>query len=122
MLQTTQRGWQVVGVEPWADDDWVVELPDQPERELSAYVGPGGELTVIGLDTHGSLLNTAAAEVPTYSIAGLPPHVTFHLAVWNGTGTGENAVDGDVTTDALGVARFAVPVQAAFALTTVPMA
>lgn len=35
---------------------------------------------------------------------------------------GENAIEGIVTTNAAGVARFEVPLHAAFALTTVPAA
>jgi hypothetical protein len=121
LLQTTQRGWQVVGVDPWADDDWVVGTGDQPEKEVAAYAGPNGELTLIGLDSRGRDLNGASAETPAYSIGGLPPHTTFNLAVWNAAGSGENGITGTVTTNAAGVARFEAPLHAAFALTTVPV-
>jgi hypothetical protein len=127
LLQTTARGWQVLGVGPWQDDDWKVRddqgqlLWDQPEKEIAAYAGPNGELTLMGLDTHGRDLNAASTETPAYSIGGLPPSTTFHLAIWNAAGNGENTVAGDVTTNAAGVARFDVPLQAAFALTTVPV-
>jgi hypothetical protein len=121
LLQTTARGWQVVRVEPWSDDDWVAGMRDQPEKELAAYVGPNGALTVLGLDTHGAELNGASGEAPEYSIGGLPALTSFTLVVWNANGDGDNGVAGTVTTNAAGVARFTVPVHAAFALTTVPV-
>jgi hypothetical protein len=114
----------VLGVDPWADDDWKLSADgaadDQPEKELVAYRGPAGELTLLGLDSHGRDLNAASADKPAYSIGGLPPSTSFNLAVWNGDGTGQNSIAGTVTTNAAGVARFAIPLQAAFALTTVP--
>jgi hypothetical protein len=122
LLQTTQRGWHVVGVDPWADDDWQVGVADQPEKEIAAYAGPDGELTFVGMDTHARNLNSASPDTPSYSIGGLPPHTTFNLAIWNATANGESAIGGSVTTNAAGVARFDVPLHGAFALTTVPMA
>ncbi len=124
-LQTTQRGWQVLGVAPWADDDWKLsdagQANDQPEKELTAYAGPDGQLTLIGLDSHGVQLNAVSTETPSYSIGGLPPGQAFTLAVWNASGNGENSIAETVTANAAGVARFTVPLQAAFALTTVPV-
>ena len=64
LLQTTQRGWQVLGVDPWFTDDWEVGTDDAQEREVTAYAGPNGELTLIGLDTNGRGLNVASAERP----------------------------------------------------------
>jgi hypothetical protein len=119
LLQTTQRGWQVLGVEPWTDDDWLLGTSDQPEKEIAAYAGPNGELTLIGLDSRGRDLNAASADMPAYSIGGLPPHAVFNLAVWNVTANGENGIAGTVTTNAAGVARFEAPLHGAFALTTV---
>ena len=132
LFHTTVPGWKIIQVEPWQDDDW--KLPDaeyrkeghsahdQPEQELAAYAGPAGELTIVGLDTHGKSLNALSADPPSsYSIGGLPPNTTFTLAVWNATGDGTNSIAGVVTTNAAGVARFEVPLQAAFALTTVPV-
>ncbi len=132
LFHTTTPGWQIIQVEPWQDDDW--KLPDaeyrreghsahdQPEQELVAYAGPSGELTIVGLDTHGKNLNAASADpAPSYSIGGLPPDTTFTLAEWNATGDGTNSIAETVTTNAAGVARFEVPLQAAFALTTVPV-
>ena len=122
LQQTTARGWQILGVDPWADDDWAIGSPDQPEKELAAYAGPNGELTLIGLDTNGGQLNASSPETPTYSVGGLPALTTFTLAVWNAPGNGENAIAVTVTTNAAGVARFEVPLHGAFALTTVPVA
>ena len=121
LLQTTQRGWEVVQVAPWDDDDWKLGVADEPEKELVAYAGFDGTLTVMGLDTHARFLNTVSSESPDYSIGGLPANTEFTLAVWNASGNGENSVTGPVTTDAAGVARFEVPLHAAFSLTTVPV-
>lgn len=121
LLQTTQRGWQVLGLDPWTSDDWALGEADGPEQELTAYAGPDGELTLMGLDTRGASLNAASPETSSYSIGGLPPSTAFTLAVWNASASGENAVGGTVATNAAGVARFEVPLHAAFALTTVPV-
>jgi hypothetical protein len=56
-----------------------------------------------------------------YSIGGLPPSTSFNLVTWNPAGNGENDLTGTLTTNAAGVARFQVPLHAAFALTTVPV-
>jgi hypothetical protein len=127
LLATTEPGWQVLQVAPWQDDDWKQRddagnpLWDQQEKELVAYAGSSEQLTVVGLDTHGRLLNTVSDQSPEYSIGGLPPNTTFNLALWNATGDGKNTVGSPVTTNAVGVARFAVPLQAAFSLTTLPV-
>jgi hypothetical protein len=132
-FHVTEPGWQIIGVVPWESDDWTAEKPgynvqngagsdDQPEKELVAYAGPSGELTVLGLDTHGRALNTASSDpASSYSIGGLPANATFALALWNATGDGTNSIAGTVTTNDAGVARFEVPLQAAFALTTLPV-
>ena len=125
LLQTTDNGWQVIGVDPWNDDDWKLDAnddpQDQPEKEVAAFAGPDGLLTVFGLDSHGRALNTASAEKPSYSFGGLPPLTQFHLLLWNAAGDGVDSIVGTVTTNAAGVARFQVPLHAAFALTTVPV-
>jgi len=122
LFQTTERGWQVVQVAPWEDDDWQVGSADQPEQELAAYVGAGEQLTLMGLDSHGRALN-AVSEDPTseYSVGGLPPNATFNLALWNASGNGESSLAGTIQTGPAGVARFEVPLHAAFSLTTVPV-
>lgn len=131
LFHTTVPGWQVIRVAPWDESDWGVHTygieghssKDTPEKELAAYAGQGGELTILGLDTKGRALNGSSAEPPpAYSIGGLPSSTPFTLAVWNASGNGENSVAGTVTTDAAGVARFEVPLHAAFSLTTVPVA
>jgi hypothetical protein len=121
LLQTTRRGWEVLGVDPWTPDDEDASIVDQPGQELVAYRGAQGELTILGLDTHGGSLTAATEEKSAYSIGGLPPSTTFNLALWNATGDGEETIRDPVTTNAAGVARFDVPLQAAFALTTVPV-
>jgi hypothetical protein len=47
--------------------------------------------------------------------------VDLTLVVWNATGDGRNTDGGTVTTDSAGVARFQVPLHAAFSLTNVPV-
>jgi hypothetical protein len=95
---------------------------DQPEKELVGYAGRDGELTVVGLDTRGRDLNTVSPDPPNdYSIGGLPPNTPFRLELWNATGDGTDSIPDTVMTNAAGVARFEVPLQAAFALTTVPV-
>jgi hypothetical protein len=129
LFHVTAPGWQIIGVDPWDSSDYSVPTyganlgdttNDQPEKELAAYAGPNGELTVVGLDTHGKDLNTVSSDpAPQYSVGGLPPNTTFTLAEWNATGDGTDTIAGAVTTNAAGVARFEVPLQAAFAPTTV---
>ena len=128
LFHTTVPGWQIVRVDPWQDDDWSVPAyrvtgftsNDRPEKELVAYAGPAGELTIVGLDTRGRALNAVSTDPPaSYSIGGLPPNTSFNLALWNATGDGTDSIADVVTTNAAGVARFEVPLQAAFALTTV---
>ena len=127
LLQVTERGWQVLGVNPWAEDDWKLDAQDQPqdqpEKELAAYSGPNGELTLFGLDTHGGALNGASGEpAPAYSIGGLAPGTELNLLLWNAAANGADSVVGTVTANAAGLVRFNVPQHAAFALTTLPVA
>ena len=130
LFHTTVPGWQVISVGPWDASDWTVDTygieghssKDTPEQEIAAYAGPDGELSILGLDTNGRTLNGASADPPSqYSIGGLPVKKAFTLAVWNAAGDGKNTIAGTVTTDTAGVARFEVPLHAAFALTTVPV-
>jgi hypothetical protein len=125
VFQTTGKGWQVLGVDPWTEDDAETRRddphPDQPEQEIAAYQGPDGQLTLLGLDTHGRALAAPNGESSSYSIGNLAPGTQFNLVVWNGDGKGTYALDRQVTVNANGVVRFDVPLQAAFALTTVPV-
>jgi len=104
--ETTEPGWRVVGVPG-----------DSGTRLVTAYAGPYGEFTVIGLDRAGGQRNDASGPLVSYSIGGLPPQTTFRLVLWNVDGGGELSNSPSVTTDALGVATFAVPQHAVFALT-----
>jgi hypothetical protein len=118
---TTERGWQVVGVDPWNTDREDAAKPDGLERRIVAYAGPAGQLTVTALDTRGGQLNGTAGESAPYSIGGLPPHTAFNLVVWNRDGAGANEVGATVVTSGAGVARLDVPLHAAFVLTTAPV-
>jgi hypothetical protein len=118
LLSTTERGWQVVRTAPWERDDWDPLVRDEPEKEIAAYVG-GDDVTVAGVDTRGRLLNATSEETSTYSLGGLPPSTRFNLAIWNGAGDGRTSPTTAITTSPAGVARFSVPLHAAFALTTV---
>ena len=130
LFHTTVPGWQVIGVAPWDESDWTVETygieghssKDTPEQEIAAYTGPNGELSILGLDTNGRALNGVSADAPSqYSIGGLPANANLTLAVWNAAGDGTNSIAATVATNAAGVARFEVPLHAAFSLTTVPL-
>jgi hypothetical protein len=130
LFHTTVPGWQVVRIAPWEDDDWTVRTygieghssNDTAEQELAAYVGPDGDLTLLGLDTNGRAQNGVFAGPPSrYSIGGLPANRNLTLVVWNAAGDGQNSIAGTVATNANGVARFEVPLHAAFSLTTLPI-
>ena len=121
LMQTTQRGWQALQVSPWEENDWLLGVADEPEKELVAYADAADHLTLMGLDSRGRDLNATSEEKPAYSIGGLPPSTALNLALWNASGNGESSLAGTVTTDAAGVARFEVPLHAAFSLTTVPV-
>ena len=127
LYDVTAPGWKIIGVAPWDDSDWSVPAygveghssNDTPEKELVGYAGPNGELTLLGLDTNGRNLNGVSADpIVQYSIGGLPPNTNLHLDLWNAAGDGANSDGRDVPTNEAGVARFEVPLQAAFALTT----
>jgi hypothetical protein len=108
---TTRSGWNVTGVE--------ADTPLDP-RVAAAYAGPNGELTIVGLDRDGGQLNGLSTTLVPYAVGGLPPSTTFHLFEWNRDGDGRNVDAGTITTDDAGVANLEVPLQAAFALTTLP--
>lgn len=106
---SVRPGWKTIGV-----------VGSSATQLLTAYTG-AGDLTVIGLDTAGSQLNTSSPVQTVYSIGGLPPSTSLHLAVWNENGDGLTVPDPDVVVDHAGVAVFSVPVHAVFALTTMPI-
>ena len=77
--------------------------------------------TVIGLDRDGAQLNDASGGPVSYGMAGLPPSTELRLVVWNSDGASTLSTTATVTTDPLGVAYFAVPLHAIWALTTHPI-
>jgi hypothetical protein len=130
LLSTTAKGWEVDRVQPWTPDDQAEPIAgqddgtwvwDTPEQELTSYLGPNGLMTIAGLDTNGRNLVSSDGRSSDYSIGGLPKNTTFTLAEWNATGDGTNSIAGTINTGPAGVARFSVPLTAAFVLTTVPM-
>jgi hypothetical protein len=110
LTAATRPGWRVVGVDG-------VRAP----RVLTAYAGPAGELSVIGLDTRGASLNGIAPSFSTYLVAGFPPNASLRLLLWNADGTGALRPPIALRASAGGVARVGVPLQAVFALTTLPL-
>ena len=125
LLQTTGHGWQVLRVRPWARDDEETRTddphPDQREQEIAAYQGQNGQMTLLGLDTNGRALTAPNGVSSSYSIGNLTAGTEFNLLIWNANGDGSYAPAGKVTANTAGVVRFDVPLQAAFALTTVPL-
>jgi len=104
---TVKAGWDVVAVNGTAGT-----------KLATAYAGPAGALTVVGLDTSGAKLNGFSPARSSYTIGGLSPQTRLHLVVWNELGDGAMLNLPDVQTDTSGVAAFSVPVNAVFALTT----
>jgi hypothetical protein len=103
---TTDPGWRVLGV-PGASG----------AKLVTAYSGPIGQYTVVGLDRAGGRLNGPGDTVVPYAIGGLPAGAPFRLVVWNADGSGTLSAPLPVTTDAHGIATFSVPQHAVFALT-----
>ena len=106
---TTEPGWTVVAVDRGAT---------ARTKQLTAFTGPEGELTILGLDAAGATLDGVSPKQVGYAVGGLPSGAKFTLVLWNRDGDGENEVVGTVTADAAGVARVTVPLHAVFALTT----
>jgi hypothetical protein len=119
-VELTVRVSEVKPGETDATNDVRTATVDVTEHELDR-----SRLVLSSLGGYGAQFNghvyAPITAAPGYSIGGLPSSTTFNLAVWNATGRGENTLGGTVTTNAAGVARFDVPLQAAFALTTVPV-
>jgi hypothetical protein len=89
-------------------------------KVLSAFSGPGGGWTVLGLDAAGASSNGISPTVAPYAVGGLPPLSSAHLLVWNDTGDGSIVDGGAVQVDGAGIAHLAIPLHAGFALTTLP--
>jgi hypothetical protein len=109
---TEPRGGRIVQVVRAADAP--------PSKELTGYISPAGDLTILGLDTQGGMVATTSSELVGYTIGGLPPNTSFRFLLWNGDGTGENREVGRVNSDATGTVGLSVPRNAVFALTTTP--
>jgi hypothetical protein len=109
LTQTTRPGWSVLSV-----------TGASGTKLVSAFGDGAGALTVVGLDTSGAALNTASPASVAYTIVGLPANAHLQLLVWNADGSGTLGPASPVVTDAGGATSFAVPLQAVFALTTMP--
>ena len=107
----TRPGWQVVSVNGQSGT-----------KLLAGYLGPAGQVTVVGLDTSGATLNAVSPNQVSYNLGGLPPDTTMTLEIWNQDGSGGLSQGGTVQSDAAGVATVNVPQHAVFALTTLPSA
>ena len=112
LTSTVKSEWRTINVD---------SVPDT-SRLLSAYVGKKGEHTVVGLDTAGAQLNAVSETPVPYTIGGLPPDASFHLAVWNEAGDGVVGLSKVVATDAAGVVTINVPQHGVFVLTTLRLA
>ena len=112
LTSTVKSEWRTINVD---------SVPDT-SRLLSAYVGKKGEHTVVGLDTAGAQLNAVSETPVPYTIGGLPPGASFHLAVWNEAGDGVVGLSKVVATDAAGVVTITVPQHGVFVLTTLRLA
>ena len=104
-----------------ADTGWQrVELASDsrlPSSELVAF-GLDSDLAILGLDSRGRTTTGVAKTSPatvSYTIKGTKK-AKLNLIVWNGAGDGTLAKATVAVED--GVARFTVPLQAVFALTT----
>ena len=109
VTMATRPGWRVVAVTGGA--------AAAGTKRLVAFAGGPGELTVLGLDTRGGLLNDASPTEVRYEIGGLPKRRALNLVIWNRGGGGKLVLEA-ARTDAEGVARVDAPLQSVFALTT----
>jgi hypothetical protein len=110
LTATTDPGWRVLAVRRLR--------PSARTKHLAAFAGPAGELTLLGLDGGGAQLNGVSSKAVRYAIGGLPPGTPLALVIWNRAGDGRNEVAAETAVDEAGVASVAVPLHAAFALTT----
>jgi hypothetical protein len=109
---TTEPGWTVVAVDKGAP---------ARTKQMTAFAGPEGDLTILGLDTAGAALDGVSPKQIGYVVGGLPAGAKFTLVVWNRDGAGANEAVGTITVDGAGVARVTMPLHAVFALTTKPV-
>ena len=112
---TTARGWKVL---PVVQDP---AAAGAATKHLVAFKGPGGpaaNLTILGLDDRGAQLNTVSKDkATTYVIGGLPAGTKLQLVLWNKAGGGKLHLEPPVPVKG-GIAEFAVPRHAVFALTS----
>jgi hypothetical protein len=113
ILTTQQIGGHIVDVVPQPGAD--------PAKLLTAYVSPASDLTIFGLDRNGAGVSAAGAGPVDYRIGELPANTRFRLIFWNADGSGTNREIGFIDSDPDGTIEFAVPLQAVFTLTTVPL-
>jgi hypothetical protein len=92
----------------------------RPDLVVVAVHAPAQTLSTRPIDVVADVTERNGV-VSTHSVGGLPASTAFSLALWNASGNGENSLAGTVAADAAGVARFQVPLHAAFSLTTVPV-
>lgn len=109
MTTTVRRGWQVV----------TVDSVPATSRLLAAYLGKQKQLTVVGLDTLGALLNVGTTTNSSYTIAGFPPSKPVNLLIWNSNADGLVVPRQVVRADANGVVAVTIPQHAVFVLTTI---
>jgi hypothetical protein len=95
----------------------VVRVDAIPEttRVVAAFATAGVRM-IVGLDFAGARLNTASSTQVSYTIGGFQPLRPLDLTVWNAAGDGATGPATRIVADAAGVATFAVPQQALFAL------
>ncbi len=101
--------------------DVVAQPGADPAKLLTAYISPGSDVTILGLDRNGAGISAIPYAPVAYSIGGLPPNRLFRLIFWNADGTGTNREIGFIASNPDGVVEFAAPLQAVFALTTTPL-
>ena len=109
LTMTTRPGWAVLG-----------GGLDPEHKLVTAYAGPAGELTVVGMDTGDPEFKLADEELP-YTVGGLPAGTTFRIVTWNGASVGALADEGTVTSDSDGVVDLTTHRHAVWALTTLPV-
>ena len=83
LLQTTQRGWQVLQVAPWDDDDWEVGVARPAGEGARGVRGRRRRADGEGLDSHGRDLNTVSAEAPAVQHRRPAAVTSSRLALWN---------------------------------------
>ena len=107
LTTTVSPGGRVVAVDG-ADEATVV----------TAFDGPDGRLTILGLDTSGGTLDGTSPTESSYDLTGLPADTTFRLHLWNARGDGLNTLLGRLRSDASGALSLTAPLHTVFALTT----